>query len=186
MSYIFEKYEYEELMYTDYHKYEFFKTRANKIANLYPNKETSILIAGCGFGYLVEELLELGYEKVYGFDASNYALDKVLSDFRYRVMKGNILYPQNLQAICNFVGVDKFDLAITEDCLPCAWDEKEAQVMIDNLQNVSYEQFHIITCGLEKDVEDGFRTPLLLWRSMKWWKEKTNARLLCSETRMVI
>jgi 2-polyprenyl-3-methyl-5-hydroxy-6-metoxy-1,4-benzoquinol methylase len=185
MSYIFEQAEYEGLMYTEYKKYEFFSERAGEIKGRFSNKSISILVAGCGVGYLIQELINMGYINVVGIDASNWATSRAV--VASRTVKGDIFVSTDLQkckTLAGLKGGQKFDICITEDVLPCCYSENEVKQMVQSLKTISTTVFHIITCGNQTD---DFRHPSLLWRTSQQWKQIIgNDLILDVETRVVV
>lgn len=165
-----------------YRKYPFFETRARFISNHYPSPRT-VLVAGCGWGFLVEELLVRGYD-AWGCDGSPYAMEKAKENLLENAHSQILLCDctktdevLNLPVLAGLSEKQKFDLCITEDVLSCLEDDKEVMLFVSNLRSVVGEMLHIISCANSADPNDHFyQTDGLLWKSHREWTE-----LLCPE-----
>lgn len=124
-----------------------------KRANLFRYYPDPILVVGCGFGGLVQELENLG-KKVYGIDASPYAVENRVSK---RVKQGDIL------CINDAVWLD-FNTVITEDLLPCLTDQ-EALIVARNCQALAPIVVHMVTEQGEADLN---------YHSTGYWMILTN------------
>lgn len=107
------------LIYSHYRHHEGYAKRAN-LFRYFPDP---ILVVGCGFGFLVTELLKLDKD-AWGIDASPYAVENREND---RVELGNIL-DGKLKA-------GKFATVVTEDLLPYLTDD-EAIAASRNCQGI--------------------------------------------------
>lgn len=125
-------------LYSSYRRYPFFAQRADFIVERFDPR--SVIVAGCGWGYLVDELVSRGVD-AWGIDISPYALAKARevlpSRSVNRVLLGDAAAPS----------IDRrFDLAVTEDMLPvCGLGE--IYVVRDALRASSERRLHIVTCG---------------------------------------
>src|ERR1044072_3702490 len=63
------------VMYDNYQRFPFFAERANIIASRFATNIGKIVVFGCGFGYLVDELVQRGYD-AWGLDGADYARNK--------------------------------------------------------------------------------------------------------------
>lgn len=186
MSWIYDQADYEGVVDDQYRRYPYFATRATIIDNLfradYRNQIT--VVAGGGWGYLVDELDQLQWNRVYSLDASSYAVNRggqELPTSASRILQGDILSPQDLQSFRSDVGRPWF--IVTEDVLPCAESIAEAQMMLDNLRDFRRppgDILHIITPRNSRGVlqEDGsvaypwgeqVQMPGFLWLSEQEW-----------------
>lgn len=104
-----------------------------KRARLFHFYPEPILVVGCGFGGLVQALIEDG-KQVWGIDASPYAIE---NRTHARVVLGNILDLSGWQ-------MGQFATLITEDLLPHLTDE-EVLVAARNCQAISPIVIHMVT-----------------------------------------
>lgn len=114
-------------------------------------KNAKILIAGCGFGGLVEELMSnRQFNDVWGFDASTYAVGRNTYPSRSsRILQGDVLSSQSMSSVARDAGLrgnQRFSLAITEDLLPCMASLAEVQTALINLRAISQTVAHVISC----------------------------------------
>lgn len=119
---------YDGALYTHYRHHEGHAKRA-RLFRYFPEP---ILVVGCGFGFLVSELLELG-KQAWGVDASPYAIENRVTK---RVLYGDIL---DLGTWTMGQGT-----VITEDLLPCLTDS-EALISARNCQTLSPLVVHMVT-----------------------------------------
>ena len=117
---------YNGCQYTAYRHHEGYAKRAALFAS-YPDP---ILIVGCGFGFLVDELLKLNKD-AWGIDAEQWCIDNRVTD---RVLKADILQPFSAH----------FSVAVTEDLLPCS-DDDEALVVARNCAAIAPIVIHLVT-----------------------------------------
>lgn len=129
-----------------------------------------VLVAGCGFGFIMEGLQKLGMIP-YGFDNSPY-IQQLAKDrknpmkIQFPVHNINIESTNFVQDIQQATGHTSFDCIITEDLLPSF--DSFTQI-INNCNAVSQKVFHIIDleCGEEftnKTITDWIAVnPLHTW-----------------------
>lgn len=169
-------------LYTSYRKYPFFAQRATWLLSLHARlnsagifnktvQTTKVLIAGCAYGYLVEELVARGFD-AYGFDASPYANQKAATSVnattRQRVMQRDMTIAADyteIKRVANVRGQSKFDILVTEDVLPCLTDT-EIQNAIPQARNAATVLVHIITPGT---LNDPSLVVGLNWKTMNEW-----------------
>lgn len=188
MSRVYDQADYEGVVDDMYHKYVFFAERAALIDANFPGRRSeTTFIAGCGWGFLLEELDALGWGDLWGMDGSEYAVNDrafsvLTSSLANRVFQGDITVQQDIQDARNRLGRPRF--IVTEDVLPTADSEAEAQTMLTNLRDLLHpqgEMMHIVTPRDSKGVlqSDGsvaypwgtvFQMPGLLWRSPAEWR----------------
>lgn len=156
-----------------YRRYPFFAERVAEIRTRFP-ASTKVLVAGCGWGFLLDEAAALGVE-AWGMDASSYAISKaqeVLAEpVRSRVVLGDVTNEaqvNNMRNLAGMRGQQKFDLCITEDLLPVLTDA-EVATALPLLRNVSSFMLHIITCSKADDGPTQ-RHPELNWKLQSEWK----------------
>lgn len=128
-----------------------FEMRATHIVqhfNLSPGSR--VLVAGCAFGFLMEELQKLGMVP-YGFDNSAYIQQlaktpKNPMKVQFPIHNINIASTSFTQEIQQATGHSTFDCVVTEDVLPSFNNFTQ---IITNCNTVSLNVFHIIDldCG---------------------------------------
>lgn len=113
--------------YTDYHHHGGYARRAQLLQHL----PDPIVVVGCGFGYLVVELQQLG-KLAYGIDVSDYCWDhRVTTAFsQHDILRG----PPKLNAAT----------VVTEDLLPWLSDA-EAVTAAKNCALLSPLVLHLVT-----------------------------------------
>lgn len=117
---------YNGPIYTHYYHHHGYRKRAELLRH-FPQP---ILIAGCGFGFLVVEFTQLGINSC-GIDASPWAISQRVTN---RVSLGSIL--QSLS--------QPWPTIVTEDLLPCLNDD-EAQLAATNCRRASLNVLHLVT-----------------------------------------
>ncbi len=149
--------------YTQYRRYDFFALRAQITGNRFGQlKNSKVLIAGCGTGYLVDELTNQGFGDVWGCDASAWVIDQgkaLLPGVASRLFVSDPIGWTNntarnaVRSVVGLSGNNAFNLIITEDMLPCADHETEAQSMLTGLRSMRQTMLHVITCGNPTDTK---------------------------------
>lgn len=154
-----------------YRRYPFFTDRAASIRGRYANTSIKILVAGCGYGYLLDELTALGYTDVWGCDASAYAITKAQEvlppALAARVIQADITVRSQVNALRSAAGLSgnqRFAAVITEDVLPVLTDA-EVQAALTELRRATQAMLHIIT----PDSEGADRTLGLNWKTTPEW-----------------
>lgn len=140
-------------IYTHYRHHSGYRKRAE----LLRHQPQPILIAGCGFGFLVVELLKLNID-AYGSDASRWAIGRRVSE---RVVYGDILQP-----------LDHWPMIVTEDLLPHLTDE-EARLAAENCRLASDNVLHLVT-------EQG-QAASLNYHSLEDWAQLTRQLVISLE-----
>jgi hypothetical protein len=139
MSLLATKQDFEEGgLYENYRRYPFFATRAEAIVEEWPDAD--MLIVGCGWGFLVDELRTRGVE-AWGIDMSQYALTmarKELPDTLAYIHRGNA------KKIGGAYGV-----VVTEDLLPCASSDEEARLFVEGAREAGEFVLHVATPAKE-------------------------------------
>jgi cyclopropane fatty-acyl-phospholipid synthase-like methyltransferase len=161
-------------LYTSYRRYPFFAERREMVMGRFGNPQSAgkILIAGCGWGYLVEELLTQGYD-VWGCDASAYAVGKaqevLTAPAAARVILADCLVRSQMTALrgtAGLTGNQRFSTVITEDMLPVLTNAEVTTVLTELRRIAQLNLFHIITCS---DVP-AEREPTLNWKTQAEWQ----------------
>lgn len=163
--------------YTDYRRYPFFSERAAIIRQRFP-AATSVLIAGCGYGYLVDELQKLGIN-AWGCDASPYATGRAAQELGQNgrfVLQGDCTTAAGMTAVRAAAlggGANRrFAVCVTEDLLPALADI-EVTATLTALRGVSTTLFHIITPGNPSDHAKVDKA--MNWKSISEWKALVGA-----------
>lgn len=140
---------YNGPIYTQYRHHEGYAKRA-RLFRCFPEP---ILVAGCAFGFLVEEFRMLA-KSAWGIDASQWAIDNRVNE---RVRLGDILDIRNWE-------LGKFTTLITEDLLPYLTDD-EVVIAARNCQSLAPIVVHLVT-------EQGQAN--LNYHSTGYWMSLTN------------
>ena len=136
---------YNGPIYTDYRHHEGYAKRAA----LFQDFPEPICIVGCGFGFLVQELLKLEKD-CWGIDASPYAIENRVTD---RVLLGNILdFTPEARTL------------ITEDMLPYLTDQ-EARIAAKRCGAKGAIVVHLVTESGEADLN---------YHSLIYWTQLTH------------
>lgn len=189
MSLIYAEEDYYGIVDDNYRRYSFFANRGIEFNNRWNGfKNNTVLIAGCGFGFLIEELMEVhGFTDVWGCDASDYAVNTaaprdLLPQYADRIQLGDITDDASIIDVANAAGLKggnpRFRAVLTEDVLPCMDNEAEAQQALSVLRGRSQSMAHIITpkmAGGERQPDGrvtypgGEQIPELLWLAQQEW-----------------
>lgn len=167
---------YEEgAIYDGYRRYPFFADRAQMLVAQFPTADT-FLIAGCGWGYLNDELLAIEPTlTVWGMDISSYAVDKANSLGFPGIRVGDAGNIADVLNITAEAGLFMWDVVVTEELLPFTMEDSKAQSVLDALRPVSSNMIHIVTpYSLPMLTVDGEfvsgPTAEILWKSAAEWK----------------
>ncbi len=148
--------------YSDYRRYPFYAARAAWINEV--QSTGKILVAGAGFGYLVDELTALGRD-VYGFDAADYCVNNSAP----HTTKADIMNRSQLASVkntMNVTGINKIPCIITDDLLPCLTDA-EITTALSEARRIATVLLHIITPG---DPNDSTKVVGMNWKLIEDWK----------------
>lgn len=149
-------------IYTHYRRHEGYANRA-KLFEPYPDP---ILVAGCGFGFLVEEFLRLG-RSAWGIDAAEYCIENREND---NVWLCDITSGNDVGLLLAQRG--SFGTVITEDLLPHLTDE-EAIIAAKNCSLLGRFVIHLVTeSGEHKELN---------YRPAGQWQLKTGQPTLSLE-----
>lgn len=116
-------------IYTDYRHHEGYAKRA-LLFRYFPEP---ILVVGCGFGFLVQELIDLR-KQAWGIDAAPYAIENKVNK---RVFQSNILDLSGWT-------LGEVGTVVTEDLLPHLTDN-EALIAARNCQALACVVVHMVT-----------------------------------------
>lgn len=136
-----------------YHQYPFFTDRINALKGRFAPNNQTLLIAGCGFGYLVQLAVTAGYN-AFGVDASSWAISQgqaLLPSIATRLAVADVTSTSSLDAAGKGFGLHgnppKYALLVTEDLLPCLTDAEITTALTNLRARSSSNLLHIITPG---------------------------------------
>lgn len=144
-----------------------------------------VLIAGCGYGYLVKRLVDLGFD-AWGCDASQWCVDKAATIVPGRVIKADVTVRAQLGSVLTAAGLSskngRFAFTVTEDLLVCLADA-EISTALTELRRISASLFHIVT-AVEVEAERGAS---FNWKTLSGWKAVVGTELVFGvESRSVV
>jgi hypothetical protein len=159
-------------MYSEYRRYSYFAQRAALVIQRYPTANR-ILVVGCGVGYLVDELLKAGKPNTWGIDAAPYATAQAVVELgatvgaRVRLADATSAAAVRSAKLAFGLGQNqRFDLAITEDVLPCL-TAGEQTALLSAVRQHATALLHVVTPG---DPADPRKRPGLDWKRATAWK----------------
>lgn len=123
-------------VYTYYHHHEGFAKRAQFLAG-YPDP---VLVVGCAFGFLVDELLKIG-KLAYGIDAARWAINQSAEGLATRVWQGDILSANDLAFLLT---LPTLATVVTEDLLTYLTDLEAAEAA-QNCAGLAPIVIHLVT-----------------------------------------
>lgn len=187
MSWIYSQADYQGIVDDNYREYDFFALRAAYFNGSWNSfKNNSLLVAGCGYGYLVRQLMrDHAFTDVWGFDASAYVQSNpgnLEPEYFSRILQADALGNLNsVRQAAGLKGNQSFRACVTEDVLPTAANEAEAQTMLSNLRGISQGMAHVITpyrpeLGEVRQPDGsvtypgGVRMPGFLWLTIDEWR----------------
>lgn len=157
-------------LYSNYRRYPFFAERAAMIRRRV-SPSASVLIAGCGYGYLVDELRKIGV-RAWGCDLSPWAVgqaSQVIPATATFVLLGDVTDTNSLntvRAAAGLPGNQDFALVVTEDVLPMLTDA-EIAAALEAVRTVGSAVLHIVTPG---DPTDTTRASGVTWKPIAAWR----------------
>lgn len=134
--------------YGNYEDYPHFNQRAQWLYNYITSNNLTgkIYILGCGYGYVIKHLIDLGIpsNRIIGLETSTYAYQEAT----------NLGVDQSLDTTdvkdFDFSAVVDIDIIISWNVLDCLPNETIAQEVITKLNQMANLQFHII-CVIDDD-----------------------------------
>lgn len=153
-----------------YHRYPFFDARAATLHGRFVSQK--MLVAGCGYGYLVDDLVTAGFD-AYGVDASAYAISKgqtLLPAISARLAVADALNGASLDTAGKAFGLkgqQRWPLLVTEDMLTCCSDA-EIATALTNLRARATALGHIVTI---LDTAGEARDARINWKTLADWKQ---------------
>ena len=189
MSWIYNQADYTGVVDDNYREYDFIALRAQWANNSWNAfKNNKILVAGCGYGFLVRQLMrDWQFTDVWGCDASSFVMTNpgnLEPEYFSRIVQADITVRQQLNALRSTAGLtgnQRFRAVVTEDVLPTAASEAEAQTMLGELRRISQSMAHVITpyrpeLGEQRQPDGsvtypgGVRMPGFSWYSIDEWR----------------
>jgi hypothetical protein len=158
-------------LYTNYRRYPFFAERAAVIRQRFPSA-SSVLVAGCAKGYLVDELRSRGVN-AWGCDLSVWArgeAQQVIPTNALFILEGDCTIAVSMTAVRTLAlggpVSRRFGVCVTEDLFPVLTDA-EITSALSALRAVSQQMFHIITPG---DPSDPKKVSSMNWKPITAWR----------------
>jgi len=148
-------------LYSRYRRYPFFATRAEYL-DKYPG---TILVVGCGWGFLVDELRKRGRE-AWGVDLSDYAImsaSREVPDVIGYILQGDARRDLS-------VGPGQFDVTISEDMLTVMDNPGEMLRVHREMVKVSDTVIHLVTFDHPHKSET--QDKRVRWHDRLWWGEQ--------------
>lgn len=158
-------------LYDEYRRFPFFAERAAAVRARYPDARR-VLVVGCGYGYLVDELRRAGVPDPWGVDASPWAVERAAAVLpgasARRVRLADATDAASLAAALPEVlrRDGRFDVAVTEDVLPVL-DPGEQRALLAAVRARAAAVLHVVTPG---DPADPAKLPGPEWRSIEAWR----------------
>lgn len=162
------------VLYTSgYHEFPFFQTRIDSIKQRFAPTGQTLLIAGCGFGYLVNFAVNAGYN-AFGIDGSSFAINQgktVLPAIASRLAVADITNATQVDAASKTFGLKggtpKYALLVTEDVLPCLSDAEITTALSVLRARSTANLLHMVTPGNPGDPGLDSR---LNWKTIDGWR----------------
>jgi hypothetical protein len=142
-----------------YGRYVMFGMRVTELSHRFAPNGQKLAIWGCGWGYLVDEAVTLGYD-AYGFDAAAYAINKgkaELPQIASRLFVRDALVASDVDAARGDAGIHgnrSFALLVTEELLT-SMSDAEIAVTLPLLRGISQANLlHIVSISAGNPTED--------------------------------
>jgi len=152
---------------TGYRRYPFFADRVAQLKQRFAPNGQALLVAGCGYGYLVDEARTAGYN-AWGVDASAWALGQ--SPVAAFVRQADVLVASQLDAAANAAGLHgnppRWDLLLTEDLLTCMSDAEISTALGLLRARCRANLAHLVTVADPAMTQDA----RLNWKTAAQWK----------------
>lgn len=165
--------------YDNYGRMPVHTFRAETVRGRFSNLSSKLLVAGCGAGYLVDELTQRGYTDVWGVDAAAWLITQgqlEMPQIATRLLVADCLSRPSLAAVRSAAGLSgnqRFAAVITDDLLPCMTSEAELQTLLTELRRVSSAMAHVVTClhpWIQGDLESRIPNTGIWWQTAADWK----------------
>lgn len=156
-----------------YRQYPFFQERIDSLKGRFAPNGQKLLVAGCGWGYLVQLAVAAGYD-AWGVDASAYAVGKaqaaIGAALAPRILQADVLNATQLRQAANAAGIPggnpRFALLVTEDVLPCLTDGEITTAVTNLRARCTSNLLHICTLADPSVVQDSRCN----WKTGAQWK----------------
>jgi len=125
------------------HQGEVLKTRAYQLLNSQPFLNSTVLEIGCGFGHMVEDLVDFGVD-CYGIDISSYAIGEAQTRRPDLASRFSV---QDCRDLSGY-GRNDFDYVFTRDFL-CVLTDVELEAFFDEVNRISRNSVHITKDGAD-------------------------------------
>lgn len=181
------------VIYDNYTRFPYFAWRADWIASHFATSVGKIVVFGAGFGYLVDELVQRGFD-AWGVEAADFARNKAAEVLPFasanRIVLANMANSAALNQVRSAAGLtgnQRFAVGISEDVLPVCTDDTEARVGLETAHGIvstaAGRFVHWITCTKPEFPNDlASRYPGLLWKSRAQWRTLINTPVGMSYT----
>jgi hypothetical protein len=151
---------------SSYRRYPFFADRVDALKQRFAPNGQALLIAGCAFGYLVDQARQAGYN-AWGCDGSAWAVSQAVVS---QVQQADVLVPAQLDAVANAAGLrgnpPRWDLLVTEDLLTCLTDAEIPTALANLRARCRANLAHLVTPLDPATTQD----PRITWKSYADWK----------------
>lgn len=151
-----------------YQEYPFFQTRLDALKQRFAPTGQTLLIAGCGFGYLVNLAVNAGYN-AFGIDGSSWAINQgktLIPAIASRLAVADITNATQVDAASKAFGLKggtpKYALLLTEDVLPCLSDAEITTALSVLRARCNANLLHMVTPGQS----DANHDPRLNWKPL--------------------
>lgn len=161
-------------MYSQYFHWPEFDARAQRFLQRFGGGAGAVLVAGCGAGYMVKALLDLGLN-AFGIDASAWIVNRGIAEVpalstRLVVADATTVAGMNsVKSLAGLQGNQRFRAGVSEDLLPCLTDA-EAANLVTQMNRVCTAAFHIITCDHPELPDMNQHVTALNWKTQAQWK----------------
>jgi 2-polyprenyl-3-methyl-5-hydroxy-6-metoxy-1,4-benzoquinol methylase len=128
-----------------------------------------ILVVGCGFGYLVEAMMDLNYHNVFGMDNSAWIVENRHTESRpdVPILEIGILDEGLIPHLANRTGPGKFDWVIDEHLLEGYLDEQHPPLIEAMSELVARPQAVIHMIQPLSEGKTG--SPTMNWKTLDEW-----------------
>lgn len=136
-----------------YQDFPFFQSRLDSLKQRFAPTGQTLLIAGCGFGYLVNLAINAGYN-AFGIDGSSWAINQgktLLPAIASKLAVADITVANQVDAASKTFGLKggtpKYALLLTEDVLPCLSDAEITTALTVLRARSTANLLHMVTPG---------------------------------------
>lgn len=155
-----------------YHQFPFFQTRIDDLKQRFAPTGQTLLIAGCGFGYLVNFAIQAGYN-AFGIDASSWAINQgqtLIPSIASKLAVADITVATQVDAASKTFGLHggtpKYALLLTEDVLSCLSDAEIQTALTVLRARCTTNLLHLVTPGVAGPGLDS----RMNWKTIDGWR----------------